>query len=267
MAVRLDSFGLTDRGMRREHNEDSFLVDGERGFFVVCDGVGGLNAGEVASRMAVDMINQYMSRPGVEAEPFVGTYDDRVSDEANRLASAVRLANQAIYESARGNPQLQGMGTTVAAALVRGDRMSIAHAGDSRVYMVRAGAIEQLTDDHSLVQEQVRKGLISQAAARDSNIKNVITRALGIEPAVEIDLDDVALAGGDRIVLCSDGLSTMVEDEAIRETVLRENRPDRACKRLIDLANEGGGKDNITVIVIHVAKTGVLWYLKKIAGR
>ncbi len=242
--------GETDVGMVRANNEDSFSVIEKIGLLVVADGMGGHASGEVASKMAIDVIQDYFSENG-EKKPFVGEYCDEYSEEANRLGSAIRLANMAIHDVSENNSQYHGMGTTVAAVLVNGRKMSIAHVGDSRVYLIRAGDIEQLTDDHSLVYEQVKKEIISKEDAETSGMRNILTRALGTMPEVEVDISEMNLIPGDKLLLCSDGLYTMVPDDDIMAVVTAANMPAEACQTLIRMANDNGGKDNITVVTAH----------------
>lgn len=263
--MKLHGFGISDVGVKRDHNEDNFFVDNDRMLYLVADGVGGRNAGEVASKMAVELINDYFRKSASDDQPFIGVYDESVSPEANRLASAVRLANQVVYESSRSNPALSGMGSTVVAVTLSGKKVCIAHVGDSRGYIIHEGEMFQLTDDHSLVEEQLRQGLISEKEARESNIKNVITRALGAAEDVNVDIDEQPVAPGDIILACSDGLSNMVSDEIILNVVnASKGNLDQACRELIRLANENGGKDNITVVLIKVLKTGFLGFFRNL---
>jgi len=176
----------------------------------------------------------------------------------------VRLANMAIHEASQSNPEWQGMGTTLDAVSLNDKRLSIVHVGDSRVYLVRAGYIEQLTDDHTLVHEQVRRELLTKEEAEVSDRKHILTRALGIREEIDVDLDELTLAGGDILILCSDGLSAMVSDDDILSVVTSANDPAVACERLIDMANDNGGKDNITVIVAYIKKSNWLSYLLKL---
>jgi protein phosphatase len=251
--------------MVRTGNEDSFVVAPELGLFAVADGMGGHNAGEVASRMAIDVLRDYLSRTAAGGEVLMGSSNPGFSEAANHLASGIRLANRVVYESAQSNPAWKSMGTTVVAALVRDDRLSIAHVGDSRAYLIRGGSILQLTEDHSMVAEQVRMGLLTREAAETSSRRNIITRALGFETPPDVDLCDLPLAADDRVLLCSDGLTTMVTDEVILATVQSSRDPDEACRRLVDLANAAGGRDNITVVTVAV-KGGTLSGISRMFG-
>ena len=249
--MRLLANGSSDRGLVRKVNEDSICVEEGLGLFAVADGMGGHAAGDIASAMAVDVLRYHIRKSG-----------DVPS--SNRLALGVRLANKVVYEAARDNEARHKMGTTVAAALSDGDRLSIAHVGDSRVYLVRSGSIMQLTEDHSLVTEQVKQGLMTKEEAEHSAVRNVITRALGQAPDVEVDLKDLYIADGDSILLCTDGLHTMVPDEVILSTVAPARHPESACEALIDAAKERGGEDNIAVVLIYVYKSKWILYLRKL---
>jgi len=245
--------GKTDKGVSRQNNEDNFCVDEGLGLFIVVDGMGGAAAGEIASRMAVETIRNQVKLSAAGHEPFYGNYDKKFSEASNRIASGMRLANKAIYEASQSNVAWRGMGTTVAAALLDGAKMSIAHAGDSRIYLVRANSIVQLTEDHSIVSEQIKRGLLTKEEAESSEIRNIITRALGNAPSVEVDLDEIDIMAGDIFVLCSDGLTTMVADDVILSTVAAHDEPEKACVALVDIANKNGGKDNITVVLAYLS--------------
>jgi len=246
--------GKTDRGIIRENNEDNFCILEKQPLYMVADGMGGHASGEIASKIAIDIIRDYFNNPDASRQLQIGEYREDYSEATNRLGSAIRLANQAIYEAARTNPLWQGMGTTIVAAFLNGKRLSIAHVGDSRIYLIRLGDIEQLTDDHSLVSEQVKREMITKEQARESKMKNVLTRALGVAPDVKVDLDELSLMQGDVLLLCSDGLTTMVPDEDILSVVTSTTDPAIACEQLISLANENGGEDNITVITAYIKK-------------
>ena len=255
--------GKTDKGMVRSNNEDNFFIDEKRGLLVVADGMGGHASGEIASKITIDIIRDYFGGIKEGSEVQVGKYREEFSEETNRIGSAVQLANKAIYEAASGNPQWKGMGTTVAAVLLNGNRLSIAHVGDSRVYLVRAGGIEQLTDDHSVVYEQVRRELLTKDEAEKSEMRNILTRALGVSHDVEVDFDELTLARNDILILCTDGLNTMVSDDEILSAVMSTADPVEACGILIDAANKNGGKDNVTVIIGYIVqKSWVSYFLK-----
>ena len=251
--LTLSAFGLTDVGRKRKHNEDAYLVDAERGLFVVADGMGGHAAGEVASRITVESIQEFIATSDDTTEsswPF--GYGNRASSSGNRLTAAVERANEKVMRAVANRPELKGMGTTVVATLVDPERATLVHVGDSRAYLFRDGELRRLTDDHSWVQEQVNAGILSEDEAKSHPLKNVVTRALGGSPHVSVDLIEVPLRAGDRFLLCSDGLTGMVGDEEILGYLVTETAPEAAVRKLVDLANERGGVDNITSIVVDV---------------
>lgn len=252
--MNLIASGKTDQGLVRAKNEDKFYLDEKIGLLVVADGMGGHASGETASQLAVNVIRDYFQGP----QKIIGDYDRSYSEATNKLNCAIRLANMAVFEAAQSSPQLTGMGTTIAAVLLTGNKLSIAHIGDSRVYLIRAGNIDQLTDDHSVVNEQVKRDMITKEEAAKSEIKNILTKALGISAEMEADLDELTLFDEDILLLCSDGLSNMVTDEAMLEIVSFAGNSAAACDSLINAANEKGGKDNITVIIGYIKKKK--WY-------
>jgi serine/threonine protein phosphatase PrpC len=256
--VKLVAEGQTDQGRVRLNNEDNYCLDVDRGVLVVADGMGGHASGEVASKMAVDVIQRFLSEAGGADERIIGAYREEYSKITNTIGSAIRLANMAIYEAAQNNPSWRGMGTTLSAVVLDKGRLSIGHVGDSRVYLVRAGDIMQITDDHTLVREQVKRDMMTQEEADTSDMKHVLTRALGVASEVIVDLDELAVTDGDALVLCTDGLSGMVSDDDILSVVLSGDDPAAACGRLIDMANGNGGRDNCTVIVAYLHKSGWL---------
>lgn len=230
--------GLSDTGQLREHNEDAVGWDAEQGWAVLADGMGGHQAGEVASAIAVEVI-------GDELRAVAD------SGGALPLQGAVELANAEIHRQAQQQPRLRTMGTTVVAVLLQGERLYFAHVGDSRLYRLRGGELQQLSHDHSLVQELVDEGMIDAEQARSSGQKNVITRALGLESQVEVAMGEAELLPGDCYLLCSDGLSDRLRDEQIARLLDGESLPQLA-QGLVDAANTAGGEDNISVIVIRV---------------
>ena len=256
--------GKTDVGVTRANNEDYFCSEEDIGLFVVADGMGGHASGEIASRMAVEIIRDHMRSPLKGEENLASKTAVSFSKETNMLVSGIRRANESIHEASHREGGLKGMGTTVAAALIKGNTMSIAHVGDSRIYLVRDNALFRLTDDHSVVSEQVKQGLITREEAELSDMSNVITRALGYEHTVSVDLDELDVVEGDRIVLCTDGLTRMVPDDFILSTVASVDKPEEACKILIDTACANGGKDNVTVIVIFSLHDGWVSRLKRL---
>lgn len=263
MAFTVEVAGKTDVGCVRSNNEDNFGYDARYGIYVVCDGMGGQAAGEVASKMGVDTVLTYY-RTSVRSNHFpkVGEQVEGLTDRANHLGSAIQLANTAVHEAASNHAAQAGMGSTVVAVSTEGNGsfFSIGHVGDSRIYLVRNGDIQQLTNDHSLVMEQVRRGLITLAEARTSKMQNIIIRALGTEASVKPDLDDMMAMPGDVLILCSDGLTRHVPDDSMAEVV--GNTPDlkQACNLLIEAARDGGGEDNITCLLLRF--TVQSWYKK-----
>lgn len=246
------AFGAkTDVGLKRSHNEDNFCVDHELGLYVVCDGMGGRNAGEVASRLAVEVIQKHMREARANPSlPMIGESDRQFSVQTNRVASAIRLANQVIFDAARSQPGQEGMGTTVVSALLNGSVLSVAHVGDSRLYLIRGQTIQPLTADHSLVAEQVRCGILTEEEAESSPQRNIITRALGVDETVEVDLDEIPVMSGDSLLLCSDGLTRGVKPAQILEAICSEKDPRAASERLVEMANAAGGEDNTTVVLV-----------------
>ena len=257
--LRIRSAGLSDVGRKRRTNEDSLAIASDLGLFVVADGMGGHAAGEVASRLAVESIERHISGSDPRKEPTVPASFRTVREEeaslpapARRVLNAIRLANQEIVRSVRRNSSQKGMGTTVVIAYVHGGRAYVGHVGDSRAYLLRGGAIRQLTVDHTFVNEQVRAGTLTADEARRHPARNILTRAVGSQEEVEPDIVEEVLQSGDFVLLCSDGLTTMMEDPEILRTVLA--RPDdlqAGCRALVDLANERGGDDNVTVVLVR----------------
>ena len=222
------------------------------GLFILSDGMGGLEAGEVASRLAVETVLDHCRQ--AEADPTLavfGKHIDGVSETSNRLASAVRLANAEIYSHAKNRGGKAAMGATIAVLRFVEDRVCIAHVGDSRAYLLRDGQFDQLTEDHSFVADQVRRGMLTEEEASRSKMHNVLTRALGIDPQVEVDVTEELLRDGDIYVVCSDGLFRELSTSQISGVLQETDDPQRAASRLIDLANQAGGGDNITVIVLR----------------
>jgi protein phosphatase len=251
--VKITYKAVSDVGRKRKGNEDSLFVNPEQHLFVVADGMGGHAAGEVASKVAVESINEFVCLTGGDEEitwPF--GLDENISYDGNRLKTAIRYANRKVLEATREKSEYEGMATTVAAVLVDGDSGNIGHVGDSRVYLVRDGEISQLTSDHSWVNEQIQSGVISPDQARTHPLRNVVTRALGGKPDLQVDMQQHKARPGDILLLCSDGLTTMIADDEIA-TVVREAEGDvdEAAQALVNSANAKGGEDNITVILIR----------------
>ena len=251
MSLLIQSAGITDVGLVRKNNEDNFGYDLRHGIFVVCDGMGGQQAGELASKIAVDTVLDYFRQNARDVIPVGGTSFEAVSDRAVGLANAIQLANQAIHEAAAQDLRHAGMGCTIVAVSVEGDLFSIANVGDSRIYLIRENNLPQLTNDHSLVMEQVRRGMMTMEEAATSKAQNVIVRALGIDDSVEPDLEDHQFTAGDVLLLCSDGLSRYVTEEKMIEAVRKESSLDEACAELIAAAKTGNSDDNITCLLVH----------------
>lgn len=243
--------GKTDVGRKREHNEDAFLINAKHGLFTIADGMGGHAAGEVASRIAVDVINEFIEISGDDSDitwPF--EFDDGASMEENRIFTAIKLANMKIFEVIQERKELEGMGTTLVTLLINGDSAFIGHVGDSRAYRVREGELEQLTSDHSWVNEQMKLGVLTKAEAANHPFRNVVTRALGGRDPIKADLTCEKMQAGDVILLCSDGLNSMLSDEQICETFVSVGDDlEAGCQALIDAANAAGGDDNISVVL------------------
>lgn len=253
--MRLVSWGQTDVGRKRDHNEDSIAVDAQRNFFMVADGVGGGAAGEVASKSAVEVVQQRLAElfdhAGGAAQ--TGSHPSATqlqSETRRRLDRAINEASEAIFTRSQNEIRCRGMATTAVALQVLGNAGIIGHVGDSRLFMVRQGQIYQCTEDHTLVQQLLQTGVLTPEDARDFPHKSVLARSVGKHPAVKVDTMVVDIAPGDRFVLCSDGLSDLVEPQEIRQVVERSS-PQEGAQTLIDTANQRGGRDNISVIIVE----------------
>lgn len=250
------AFGArSDTGRARENNEDSFALAAELNLFVLSDGMGGLAAGEVASKLACATVIAHCREAAVNPSlPLIGEHLDGVSAHSNRLASAIRTANRVLYAAAQGEEQKRGMGATVVAVwFVDEVRVSIAHVGDSRIHRLRGSDFAQLTEDHSFVAEQVRRGMMTKREAETSNMQSVLLRALGVEPEVQVDVSEKDLLEGDTLLLCSDGLTRELSSAQISATLAEIEDPQETADRLIELANQAGGADNITAVVVRYA--------------
>lgn len=252
---RLQVAACTDKGRVRLNNEDSYHVYPEENLFVLSDGMGGAAKGEVASAMAVEVVGASPKEDSSASAADKSAGRAGFSDETNSLIRAIQLANRKIHEEGARDPASRGMGATIVAVRISGNRASLAHVGDSRVYLFRAHTLQQLTSDHSLVAEQVRQGLMTHQQAAASELQSVLTRALGMEERVEVDADEIELLPGDSFLLCSDGLTRMVPESEIAATLAQAPDVAIAAEQLVQRANECGGLDNITVVVIHLAKT------------
>lgn len=249
MSLVIQAAGSTDIGLVRKNNEDNFGYDLRHGIFVVCDGMGGQQAGELASKIAVDTVLEYFRHTRDQA-PVGGTRFEGVSSRAVSLATSIQLANQAIHESGAKDLHHAGMGSTIVAVAIEGSLFSIANVGDSRIYLIRKNVVVQLTSDHSLVMEQVRRGLMTLEEAEQSKMQNVIVRALGTDDSVEPDLADHEFNSDDVLLLCSDGMSRYVKEDKIAEAVNQESL-DQACTDLIEAAKSGHSDDNITCLLVR----------------
>jgi protein phosphatase len=251
---------LTDVGQMRDHNEDAVASDLSVGLLVLADGMGGYRAGEVASEIAVLTIAAEITE-AMRLNPLSVRNGKNVLPETNMLVNAVANANAAIYQISQEQPQCAGMGTTLVTAVFTNNTLIVGHIGDSRMYMLRDAQLTQLTEDHSLLQEQINAGLISLEQAKIATHKNLVTRALGIDPEVTLDLTELDVKIGDIYLLCSDGLSDLVEDTTIAEVLIEasvniaKDSLENAAAKLVQLANEMGGKDNISVIIAKIQKS------------
>jgi PPM family protein phosphatase len=251
--LHIQAGARTDLGRVRKNNEDCYAIDSSLQLYVLSDGMGGEAHGEVASTLAVQTILTHCRQAeNSRATPIFGESSPDVSERTNRLASAIHLANRKVFETAASNPEQQGMGATIVAAWIEAQRLSIAHVGDSRAYLLRGGSMDQLTADHSLVAEKVRVGILTPQEADASEMQSVLTRAVGTNSTVEVDTDEQVLLVGDFVLLCSDGLTRMVTDPEIASTLLTSTSAQESADRLVDLANENGGADNVSVIVLRI---------------
>jgi PPM family protein phosphatase len=270
----LEVASQTHPGLVRSHNEDAVFVDVDKGLVLLADGMGGYNAGEVASGIAIDLISRGLlerlepKRPLHKIDQGTG-----LTHAAAMMLQQIEVANQGIWDAAQARPECAGMGTTLVAALYYTDRICIAHIGDSRCYRMRQGKLEQLTHDHSLLQEQIDLGLITEEQAKFSLHKNLLTRALGIDETVEIEVNEYRLEADDLYLFCSDGLTDMVETDALAQIMLDQDIKLRAkTERMIELANAGGGRDNISVILVRIPpdylpnEDAGAWWQRWVAG-
>lgn len=252
----LEIVRLTDVGLRRDHNEDAIASDDSMGFVILADGMGGYQAGEVASEIAVLSITAELKeamqdwRSG-QVDPMLNK-----QGEARLIIDAVRNANEAIFTVSHTQPQCAGMGTTLVLGLFTNNKLLVGHIGDSRMYRYRQQQLLQITEDHSLLQEQIKAGLITQEQAKYSSNRNLVTRALGIDPEVDLELNELDVEPEDIYLLCSDGLSDLVDDEAIQSTLnMLSSDLNETAHKLVGMANDYGGKDNISVILVRVKKS------------
>ena len=255
--LKVVAAGVTDVGRKRDHNEDSFLIDEDLKLFVVADGMGGHAGGGTASRIAVETIDrelrQVRTSQGSVLEARTPLQDSPVPEA---IRAAVERACIAIYSKAQEDPRLAGMGTTVISLLMKEDQAFFAHVGDSRAYLIRGDLIQQISEDHSLVNVQIKAGMITPEEAKHSRYKNIITRSVGFEEEVQVDVMGLLSEPGDVFVLCSDGMANMMEDAEILH-IVRHHPLTEVPRTLVDLANERGGDDNITVIAVQIQAESV----------
>jgi PPM family protein phosphatase len=271
--VQIVSGGVSDVGRVRTNNEDSFRIVEPLNLFILSDGMGGEAHGEVASAMAVETVEQVCSNPDAPREDSGATLHGAVSDtwipQTKILQNAVFQANFKIHDSAQKHPEQRGMGATLTTGWINGSKLSIAHVGDSRAYLLRTGALQQLTNDHSLVAEQVRRGILTPQQAEESEMQSVLLRALGANPDVTVEVEEIDLLPRDVLLFCSDGLTRMVSEPEIAGKLQAETDPVIAAQKLVDLANERGGQDNVTVIVVRVQDEAKGWFswLRRDSGK
>jgi len=253
MQVRAE--GVSDIGRCRNSNEDSFSIDDGQSFYVVADGVGGQPAGEIASRLVAEQLPEILAK----------SVSETTRDARDLLDQSVREVNKALHDAASENPAWRGMSTTVVAAWCQPDGVIIANVGDSRAYLVRDQQIEQLSEDHTVLAEQQREGLSVEGSS--SRMAHVLTRCLGLEDDIEVAIGALPVGPGDRILLCSDGLTDSLSDEVIRSVILSTSGPGEACRMLVELANRNGGRDNITAVLIFFDEGTLRTRLSTIFGR
>ena len=249
--IVIESAGITDVGQKRPHNEDSLFIDEDQNLYVVADGMGGHAAGEVASKLVVETIRDYMQRfeEDEDAEELEDA-DESLSKAANRLLSSIQLANRGVFHVASSNEKYKGMGSTLSAAYFTDEALILANVGDSPIHLIHNGSIELLSVTHNVISEQT--AIDPEAAARiGAQYRNLLTRAMGIEETVLPDISEIPYFQGDKLVISSDGLTDLVEPDEILDIIINE-KPEKACKTLVDLANDRGGHDNITVIALNV---------------
>ncbi|WP_342380261.1 Stp1/IreP family PP2C-type Ser/Thr phosphatase [Myxococcus stipitatus] len=248
--MRIEVAGSTHVGMKRNHNEDNFLMLPDEYLFIVADGMGGHSSGEIASRIAVDELGEFYKMTSKDQDstwPF--KMDKQRNYDENRLATGIKLANARIFEKASSESKYKGMGTTIVSVHFASDVAYVGHVGDSRVYFFRAGVLKQITEDHSLLNDYLKAKKLSPEEVENFPHKNVIVRALGMKEAVQVDVSRVEPQPGDVFLLCSDGLSGMVTDPQMQEILGRTPELDKACSQLIDMANAAGGNDNVTCVL------------------
>ncbi|MFN0118662.1 MAG: Stp1/IreP family PP2C-type Ser/Thr phosphatase [Elusimicrobiota bacterium] len=263
MGYSIKISGKTDKGMKRSKNEDCMLIDEDLGLMIVADGMGGHASGEVASQLATSISSEQLKRSlqtGHVPVFFHVPKNPQLDPRTIILGDCIKLANSVVNEAAQKTAENHNMGTTIVVALCLENKLSIGHVGDSRLYVIRQGKkIKQITVDHSFVQEQVDKGLLKAEDAEKSDMRNMLTRSVGISADVDVDLNEIELSQGDYILLCSDGLSKMLDDTQIENVFYTKTEPQEIVDQLIDLANQSGGLDNVTAIVGLIKEESSAW--------
>ena len=254
--MRIKASGITDVGLKREENEDSYLKEDNLGLYVVADGMGGHLAGEVASRVAVEMISKsikkWLEEEAREDELF-GPPDNTLSLIGNYILSSIRIANRVVYEMALENEEYHGMGTTVVILYVTPSLIIVANVGDSRIYLVRDGHMEMLSKDHTIVQEQIDMGTMTEEEAATSPLRHILTKNLGSSETLDPDIFEIEPSNKDRFVLCSDGLTDLVSDDEILELAKKNNDPSNLCRKLVDMTLKRGAHDNATIVSVFLS--------------
>jgi protein phosphatase len=253
MQIRAE--GLTDIGQSRQSNEDSFFLDGQQFFYVVADGVGGQPAGEIASQLVAERLPEILGR----------TATSENSNFSEILVQAIQEVNGHLVEAASGNPAWKGMSTTVVTVWCRPDSVCFANVGDSRAYLIRNQQIAQISEDHTVLAEQQREGLADEDST--SSMAHVLTRCLGLEDEVDVSFKSMPVLEGDRVLLCSDGLTDSLSEEVIRSVILSASKPGEGCRMLVELANRNGGRDNITVVLIFFDQETLKTKITSLFGR
>lgn len=261
MKLQVEVVAKTDVGLKRKNNEDNFGLDTRIGLFILCDGMGGQAAGEIASRLAVQCVLDYFRESQRMQRHPIAEADPGLSNHANAMLSAMRLANRAIYDAGSHNAKQSGMGSTIVAAKLNGGMLTVGNVGDSRAYLFRGGKLKQLTNDHSLVMEQLRRGFITEDEASRSAFQNIITRALGSSETVEPEAQEWPINSGDVLLLTCDGITKVVSDQQISSLLSGESNIEIAAARLIEAAKENNSDDNLTCILVRLLRRG--WFSKR----
>jgi protein phosphatase len=253
--VKVIASGISDLGLQRVGNEDTFSIDESLGLYIVADGMGGHLAGEVASQVAVEMIKRAFRRwteGKVSEDEIFGMPDGSLSVQGNYLLSSIRLANRVVYEMAVEYEPYHGMGTTIVALLVTPKLLVVANVGDSRIYMIRNGRIERMSKDHTIVAEQIEMGALTEAEASSSPLKHILTKNLGSADYVDPEVFELEPSYNDRFILCTDGLTDLVKEKEILDVAQKSDNPEKICRRLVDMALQRGAPDNTTVLSIFL---------------